>query len=79
MADELAGDLVAACGYRASGEHRDARQAVGAVPVATRDPVHDPGERLGQEAERPRDRAVQVVDVRQHSGADGGGTAVTVS
>ena len=37
------------------------------MPVAAGQPVHQPGEALGQEAELARDRAVRVVDVRQHA------------
>ena len=68
MADGTAGQLVPARGHRAGCEDRDADQAVRAVPVAAGDPVHDPGERPGQKAEAPGDRAVRVIDVGQHAG-----------
>ena len=71
MPGQVRGQLVGAGGERAGGEHRDADEAVGAVPVAAGQPVHQPGEGLGQEAELARDRAVRVVDVRQRAGPGG--------
>jgi hypothetical protein len=59
--------LVGGRGERPDGEHGDAEEAVRAVPVAAGQPVHQPGEGLAQETELPRDRAVRVVDVRQHA------------
>ena len=60
------GELVQArpVGRRSEGD--DPEQAVRAVPVPAGQLVHQPGEPLGEKAERPRDRRVRVVDVRQH-------------
>ena len=58
--------LVLAGEVRARGEHRDADDAVGAVPVPARQHRHQPGEPLGEEPERARDRGVRMVDVGQH-------------
>ena len=52
--------------YEPDGEHRDADDAVGAVPVPARQQRHQPGEPLGEEPERARDRGVLMVDVGQH-------------
>jgi hypothetical protein len=62
-----AGQLVRAGRERARGEHRDAEQAVGAMPVSARQLRHQPGEPLGEEPERAGDRGVLMVDVRQHA------------
>jgi hypothetical protein len=56
---------------RPDREHGDPHQAVRAVSVAARQPVHQPGEGSGLKAELPSDRAVRVIDVRQKVGARG--------
>ncbi len=65
------GELVQPGAEGAQGEDGDAHETVRAVPVPAGDPVHEPGEPLGQEPERPGDGRVGVVDVRQHAGPGG--------
>jgi hypothetical protein len=61
------GELVQPGPVGRRGEDDDSEQAVRAVPVPAGQLVHHPGEPLGEKTERPRDRRVRVVDIRQHA------------
>jgi hypothetical protein len=58
---------------RGDGHDRDAEQAVRALPVTAADPVHDPREAPGQEAEGAGDGGPGLVEIRKDARARGQG------